>query len=122
MMNRDEKKCYRVSDMCRLTGTTRKSLYLYDKEGILKPVRREGSQQHKIYGEEQLNTLKEIERYRKAGFLLEEIRLLLESDMHKQKEVVKAVLQRLDRQEELILMQRQRTQEILEQMEQNHKA
>jgi DNA-binding transcriptional MerR regulator len=77
MMNRDEKKYYRVSDMCRLTGTTRKSLYLYDKEGILKPVRREGSQQHKIYGEEQLNTLKEIERYRKAGFLLEEIRLLL---------------------------------------------
>lgn len=113
-----ENEYYTVCQMGRLTGTTRKSLYLYDKEGILKPLLREGPQQHKLYGKEQLDILKDIEKFRKAGFYLSDIKHLMEAEKSIEKDIVKGVLMRLNDQLEEISEYIQRTQEILKDMEQ----
>jgi len=113
-----ESEYYTVRQMCQQTGTTRKSLYLYDKEGILKPLLREGPQQHKLYGKEQLDMLKDIEKYRKSGFYLSDIKLLMEAEKGMEKDIVKGVLIRLNDQLEEISQNIQKTQIILKEMEQ----
>lgn len=71
-------KLYSVSDICFLTGITRKTLFYYDKNGLLRPTDRQGVQKHKMYNEKQLERLKEILKYRHAGLSVSEVKSLLD--------------------------------------------
>ncbi|MBP3872030.1 MAG: MerR family transcriptional regulator [Faecalicoccus sp.] len=76
-----ENELYSVGDVCRKTGITRKTLFYYDKIGLLKPAKRKGAQKHKFYDEDQIGRLYEIMKYRQAGLNISEIKNLM-SDLN----------------------------------------
>lgn len=69
-----------VKEVCELLKITRKTLFYYDRIGLLKPTIRQGSQHHKLYGDKALRELIIICIYRKAGYRIEDIRKLEEAD------------------------------------------
>ena len=71
---------YTVSDICSLTGVTRKTLFYYDRIGLLKPAARTGPQNSKLYDSAGLLQLQKILRYRQAGLQISEVRRLLAGD------------------------------------------
>ena len=91
-----EDKLYSVSDVCYLTGITRKTLFYYDKNGLLKPTVRQGVQQHKLYDEKQLTRLKEILKYRHAGLSISEVKALLDDPDVDRYELFTEALKRLN--------------------------
>jgi DNA-binding transcriptional MerR regulator len=56
-----------VKEICRVTGVTRKTLFYYDRIGLLEPSRRSGKQNFKEYDEQAVNRLLEIRLYREMG-------------------------------------------------------
>lgn len=48
-------KLYTVEEVCNLTSVSRKSLYLWEEQGIIKPLRTVGN--HRRYSEEMINTI-----------------------------------------------------------------
>ena len=66
-----------VQEICRDLGITRKTLFYYDRIGILKPTVRTGNQKANEYDEEAVKKLEKIIRYQAAGLKLEEIRSVL---------------------------------------------
>lgn len=66
-----------VNEVCLMMHVTRKTLYYYDKVGILKPTIRAGKQKAKLYDEKQLLKLQMILKYKKAGVSLESIKQMM---------------------------------------------
>ena len=66
-----------MQEICRDLGITRKTLFYYDRIGILKPTVRTGKQKAKEYDEDAVRKLEKIIRYQAAGLKLEEIRGVL---------------------------------------------
>ena len=62
-----EKRYYSVADVCAMLGITRKTLFFYDREDLLKPRKRTGPQKAKLYLSEDIERLKTILEYKKAG-------------------------------------------------------
>ncbi len=87
---------YSVSDICFLTGITRKTLFYYDKNGLLEPAERQGIQKHKMYDEKQLERLKEILKYRHAGLSISEVKSLLDDPEVDRYAVFSEALKRLN--------------------------
>ena|GEM_PF-1487523 len=69
-----------VKEICQLTGVTRKTLFYYDRIGLLRPTLRIGSQAHKYYDDTAVETLMKIRLYRACGLQLSEIRGILEEE------------------------------------------
>lgn len=93
---------YTVKDLCIQFSITRKTLFYYDKIGLLIPKERIGSQQHKIYNQEEYNRLKTIVELRALGFHIQEIRMWLDlQDSHK--ELLEQVIIRTEK--ELVSLQ-----------------
>ena len=90
---------YTVSDICSLTGVTRKTLFYYDRIGLLKPAARTGPQNSKLYDPEGLLRLQRILRYREAGLQISEVRELLRDDTDHQT-ILLAALARLRQERE----------------------
>ena len=90
---------YTVSDICSLTGVTRKTLFYYDRIGLLKPAARTGPQNSKLYDPEGLLKLQRILRYREAGLQISEVRGLLRDDTDHQA-ILLAALARLRQERE----------------------
>ena len=90
---------YTVSDICSLTGATRKTLFYYDRIGLLKPAARTGPQNSKLYDPEGLLKLQRILRYREAGLQISEVRGLLRDDTDHQA-ILLAALARLRQERE----------------------
>ena len=67
-----------VKEVCEITGVTRKTLFYYDKIGLLKPSYRKGSQRQKLYSEKAIKKLCGIRILKEAGFNINQIRLYLE--------------------------------------------
>ena len=86
---------YTVGEISALTGVTRKTLFYYDRTGLLKPVRRYGSQQHKLYDAESLIRLKEIIEYREAGLSIAEIRALVNDPDCDKAKILRGALERI---------------------------
>lgn len=63
-----------VKEVCNLLGITRKTLFYYDKIGLLKPSSRQGSQKQKFYNENAIKTLCVIRILKSAGFGVKEIK------------------------------------------------
>lgn len=74
----DYKSMKTVKEVCEIAGITRKTLFYYDKIGLLKPTARIGNQKHKLYSDKALRRLLQIRIYRKAGLDIREIKQLLQ--------------------------------------------
>lgn len=69
-----------VHDVCKETGITRKTLFYYDKIGLLKPTNRNGKQHSKMYSSSAIARLKTIMAYQSCGLTLKEIDAILNQD------------------------------------------
>ena len=78
-------------------GITRKTLFYYDRNGLLKPTDRVGSQEHKVYDARALERLAKILEYKSCGLKIAEIRNLF-SDPSGMKQILEQALQRIEAQ------------------------
>ena len=104
---------YHVSDVCRSFGITRKTLFYYDRIGLLKPSERIGSQNYKVYDEQACQRLAKIVEYRHAGLQIEEIRKILDDPSCDQNIVLSDVLNRLTSERNEIDLQIMRVKELI---------
>ena len=95
MKKNETKELYSVGQICEKTGITRKTLFYYDRNGLLTPTERSGPQQFKYYDERKLARLKLIITYREAGLSIAEIREMLDDPKVDKLRVLKGALTRL---------------------------
>lgn len=81
----EEKTYYSVKEVCERYAITRKTLFYYDRNGLLEPSARTGPQLHKLYDADACIRLEEILKYRHAGLQISEIRELLEEHAERKK-------------------------------------
>lgn len=93
----NEQHLYSVGEVCSLMHVTRKTLFYYDKIGLLKPTERTSVQQFKLYDAAQINRLNQILIYRNAGLNIQEVRALLDDEKTDHLKVMEAALQRLEK-------------------------
>ena len=103
------KTLYTVADICTMTGVTRKTLFYYDRIGLLKPAERTGPQNSKLYDSAGLCRLRDIVQYRAAGLKISEIRAL-QQDSTDRRAVLEAAMVRLleekeQKEEQIALLQ-----------------
>ena len=89
-----------VKEICELTGVTRKTLFYYDRIGLLKPTQRVGTQAHKYYDDEAVETLRRIRLCKECGLRLSEIRMIIENENTEEKEVLEESIRRLQETEQ----------------------
>lgn len=94
-MNEEDRTMYTVGDMCSLLNITRKTLFYYDRIGLLKPVRRVGTQKYKEYDSTSLAALEKIIEYRSAGLKISEIQQLMNDGCADRKAILTAALRRI---------------------------
>lgn len=101
-MNRAETEGhqYSVGEICAITGVTRKTLFYYDRIGLLKPSSRRGSQEHKRYGNKELERLKTILEYRDAGLSVSETGKMIDDPDCDKHRLLEKVLERLEKERE----------------------
>lgn len=75
---------YTVQEVAKLSGTTVKTLYHYQKVGLLFP-NRIGENGYRYYTEKEMERLQQILFYRELDFSLEQIKIALESEPDRQK-------------------------------------
>ena len=75
-------KLYSVKDICNRYGITRKTLFYYDKVGLLKPVERKGKQLFKFYDDACLERLGKIRIFREAGLSIDTIKKIIDNNNH----------------------------------------
>lgn len=90
-----QQKTCTTFELCQRYGITRKTLFYYDRKGLLKPVERIGSQGIKLYDEASVKRLETILEYRSAGLMIEEIQALLGEGCEDRLTVLNAALSRL---------------------------
>lgn len=71
----------RIKDFGKLTGLSRKALYMYDKHNILNPVFIHPDNDYRYYGQNQLLAAKRIILLKQAGFTLNEIREVMDGKL-----------------------------------------
>lgn len=67
-----------ISEVCKLTGLTKKAVEYYEKQGLLKPKIMENG--YRKYEIEEISVLKEISLLRKLGIGIADIKTILTSD------------------------------------------
>lgn len=77
-----------IKEFSKLTGLSRKALYLYDHHQLLQPAWINPDNAYRYYGQNQLLTAKRIHLLKEAGFSLKEIKDILrerltEQDIHR---------------------------------------
>ncbi len=92
--------CCSVGYLCASRGITRKTLFYYDRIGLLKPTVRTGPQQFKEYDSAAAERLDRILRCRNAGLSVKEIRKLLDDPACDHKAVMNEAIKRLIRERE----------------------
>ena len=111
--NHDE-TLYSVGEICRITGITRKTLFYYDRIGLLVPYGRTEPQQFKLYDRERLERLNCIIEYRRAGLRIAEIRALLDDCHVNRLEVMNGALERLLREKNGVDRQIRNLKELID--------
>jgi len=97
---KENKRLYTVSEIVSMTGVTRKTLFYYDKIGLLAPTDRTGPQLHKVYDDRALEHLRTILRYREAGLRINEVRSVIGSPILERRRIFETVLERLNKEKE----------------------
>ncbi len=95
MKGQEHEGKYSVGQICAMTGVTRKTLFYYDKIGLLTPSERSGTQHFKFYDEEKVSMLKRIITYREAGLGISEIRDMLMEGKPDKLRILQNVRQRI---------------------------
>ena len=100
--SRMEKKCknkklYTGADLEKIFGFTRKTLFYYDKSGLLKPIERIGQRKTKLYDETGFQQLQCIIQYREAGLKIEEIKMLINGENDDRTQILENALIRLEK-------------------------
>lgn len=80
-----------VKEICLVTGVTRKTLFYYDRIGLLEPSRRSGKQNFKEYDEQAVNRLLEIRLYREMGLSIPMIQDILEGSEVSRKQYLEQI-------------------------------
>ena len=80
-----------VKEICRVTGVTRKTLFYYDRIGLLEPSRRSGKQNFKEYDQQAVNRLLEIRLYREMGLSIPMIQDILEGSEVSRKQYLEQI-------------------------------
>lgn len=91
----EEPHLYTVGELCERFSVTRKTLFYYDRIGLLKPAKRTGTQNYKLYDAEAVIQLELILKYREAGLSIQEIRSLQDPACPDPAAVLKQALIRL---------------------------
>ena len=91
----EENQIFSVGEICERTGITRKTLFYYDRIGLLCPSERTERQNFKLYDSKKLVRLEEIVSYRRAGLSIREIRELLDDGQDKRLEILEQAMERL---------------------------
>lgn len=95
------KKPMTVHEVVNLTGITARTLHYYDEIGLLKPsIVTEA--RYRLYTEEDLIRLQEILFFREVGFVLKEIKKLLDAPHYNRSEALERHLSILEAQKERI--------------------
>ncbi len=102
-----DRDLYSVREVCDRYGITRKTLFYYDRIGLLKPADRQGVQHFKFYDFEALSRLESILEYRGAGLSIDDIKKVIDLD---DKEAILGIL--MDVRKRLISEARQKEEEI----------
>lgn len=71
---------YQIGEFSILAETTVKTIRYYDKIGLLKPIKIDKYTNYRYYDESQIEIIKKIKSYQKAGFQLEEIKNILNNE------------------------------------------
>jgi len=74
-----------------VTGVTRKTLFYYDRIGLLEPSRRSGKQNFKEYDEQAVNRLLEFRLYREMGLSIPMIQDILEGSEVSRKQYLEQI-------------------------------
>lgn len=91
---------FSVGEICEKTGITRKTLFYYDRIGLLCPTERTERQNFKLYDSQKLVRLEEIVSYRRAGLSIREIRELLDEGQVDRLEILEQAMERLLKEKE----------------------
>lgn len=84
-----DKELFSVKNICDEFNITRKTLFYYDRVGLLKPSKRIGKQQSKFYDNQAKERLEMILVYRSAGLTIDEIRKII--DLNNKEQIVFAL-------------------------------
>ncbi len=93
--DKEENPIFSVGEICEKTGITRKTLFYYDRIGLLCPTERTERQNFKLYDSQKLVRLEEIISYRRAGLSIREIRELLDEGQVNRLEILEQAMERL---------------------------
>ena len=111
---KSQEKVLSVNEVCKIANISRKTLFYYDKIGLLLPKKRIGSQHTKMYDKNAIHTLQQIQMYKNAGLLLREIKEILnDSNEHAYKQLQKANV-RLAKELEKIKIQKENLKKLLQ--------
>ncbi len=108
---------YTVGELCGQFQITRKTLFYYDRAGLLRPTERVGAQNFKIYDSEAVQRLKTILHYREAGLTVQEIRSLLSEECRDPAAILNQALERLKRKQKQTVLQIRRLKELIKEIE-----
>lgn len=95
------KKGYRIGELAYLANVNPRTIDFYTREGLLNPLKREDTHQHRYYPESALDRLLLIKQLRAHHLSLAEIRIHLENisspDQRQVIETLQSVCQQMDR-------------------------
>ena len=81
-------RLFTVKEVCDMYEITRKTLFYYDRAGLVKPAYRAGSQQYKLYDQETIEQLEQVLLYRSAGLTVRETRKILSNEIKDEQEIM----------------------------------
>lgn len=93
----EDTELYSVGEVCDIAHITRKTLFYYDRIGLLTPTRREGVQHFKKYDNSKISRLKKIIEYREAGLNIAEVRKMLDDQETDHLDILTGALERLQK-------------------------
>jgi DNA-binding transcriptional MerR regulator len=82
------KSHYNIAELAELAGVTVKALHHYDRLGLLRPRRSNAG--YRLYGSRDLERLEQIVALKSIGLTLQQIKVLLDGDVHALAEALRA--------------------------------
>lgn len=99
-----------ISEVCKLTGLTKKAISYYENQNLIKPIK--GYNGYREYTKEDIELLNEISLYRKLDISLKDIKVIIKSK--DKKSVLRNIIQEKQKQEMHIKMQKIYLERIIE--------
>ncbi len=105
-----EKKLYRIEEVAKITGLTKRAIRYYEDIELIKPVRTES--QYRLYSDEDIDRISRIRSYKDSlGFSLNEVKDVFDLELiirgiiegeHQDKEMIEKSVHAINKQIELI--------------------